>query len=148
MRSQEGYTIIEVILVLAIIGILVGMAAPAFSKTLQSTYLANSAQELVSDIRGAQSDAFTRGSPYEIRFSPPAGYSIYQQGSATPDKSLTLENGIGILSVSGISGNVLVFDAFGKPGISAVATVTLRNRLGAQKTIEITPVTGRARVVP
>lgn len=148
LRAQVGFTLIETMIALAIIGILAGLAAPSFGRTLQKTYLSNAARQLVADLRETQSEAYTAGAAYEFRLNVPTGYQAFKPGETAPFISVALENGIEIKSVSGITGDKIIYDAYGKPGITGNAAIVLVNRHGVEATVEITPVTGRVRVVP
>ena len=81
MRSQRGFTLVELLIVVVIIGILASIAIPKFANTKQKTYVA----QMKSDLRNLATaqEAFFYDSTYYTtsltslnRFSPSAGVSI------------------------------------------------------------------------
>lgn len=59
--SEKGFTLIEMIMVLAVAGILLGIAAPSFTSVIQSNRLATQTNDLVTSLNLARSEAITRG---------------------------------------------------------------------------------------
>jgi len=58
---NRGFTLIEMIVVLSIIGIMVIIAIPSFTRFVQSNRLTTSANDFVSCLNLARSEAITRG---------------------------------------------------------------------------------------
>ncbi|MCX7241348.1 MAG: GspH/FimT family pseudopilin [Burkholderiales bacterium] len=61
MRKIRGFTLIEAMVVVAIIAILVSLAAPSFSSLIQANTISNSVNTLLSDMRYARSESIRRG---------------------------------------------------------------------------------------
>ncbi|MBP8064216.1 MAG: prepilin-type N-terminal cleavage/methylation domain-containing protein, partial [Acinetobacter sp.] len=59
MKSQQGFTLIEVMIVIAIVAIIASIAAPRFQDTLQSQNLNAEAKELILLLNTARSQALT-----------------------------------------------------------------------------------------
>ncbi len=59
--QRPGFTLVEMIVVLSIIGIVVVIAVPSFSSFIQSNRLATTANDFVSCLNLARSEATTRG---------------------------------------------------------------------------------------
>lgn len=59
--APEGFTLLELMVVIAIIAIFMGLAAPSFSSLITSTRLSSQTNELMADIRFARSEAAARG---------------------------------------------------------------------------------------
>ena len=62
MKKQNGFTIIEILIVVVILAILMSLAAPSFIRTLRSTTVSNSINGMMADLRFARSEAVRRGS--------------------------------------------------------------------------------------
>lgn len=66
-RSQRGFTLIELILVLAIAGFIISLVAPAISSTT-GLNLKTAAKRVAAGLRYARSQAVTTGDIYQITF--------------------------------------------------------------------------------
>jgi len=60
--KQRGFTLIELIITIAIAGILMSLALPSFKKTLQNNKLTSMHNELLSSLSLARNTAISRGS--------------------------------------------------------------------------------------
>ena len=60
-KKSAGFTLIELIITVAIAGILVTVAIPSFNSTISSNRLTNSANDLVGALNLARSEAVKRG---------------------------------------------------------------------------------------
>ncbi|MFI4859634.1 MAG: prepilin-type N-terminal cleavage/methylation domain-containing protein [Phycisphaerales bacterium JB063] len=65
-RHQPGFTLIELILVLIIIGALLAVVAPSLRGLRSSTRLSDTAEQLLSMIHLASNRAATEGRPYRL----------------------------------------------------------------------------------
>ncbi|NRB40515.1 MAG: type II transport protein GspH [Pseudomonadales bacterium] len=61
MYTQKGFSMLELLVVLALIGILIGLVAPSFKSNIQDNNLAVNTNELVSAISYARMEAVKRG---------------------------------------------------------------------------------------
>ncbi len=82
MRSERGFTLIELVLILALSCVLVGLAAPPLLQAGGDLRLRLSAAELVSALRSARWQAIRNGANVAVRFWPAADgtatYAIYR----------------------------------------------------------------------
>jgi len=162
-KKTKGFTVIEVIVAITIVGLLAAVARPQVMGALQNFKLNAAAVKMLSDIRYARELALSRHSTYGIEVNAASNY--YQIFSLTGGvktvltdpgtrKSMTIDfdllpqySGVTIGAVdlcqSGGCGTVdLRFDSFGAPSDSAgtamasAATVALRAG-GVTKTVTI-----------
>jgi len=83
-RAPRGFTLLECLMALAVAALLLGIAAPDFSRTLSERALAVQASQFMSALRFARSEAVKRGQPVVVCASDPAapGVSCQPQGRA------------------------------------------------------------------
>jgi type II secretion system protein H len=78
---QAGFSLIELLTVLAIIGVMSLVAVPSFITMMNSSRLKSSLRKLTSDLRGARQQAVTQYRWVKVQLEPgvtPARYSIHQ----------------------------------------------------------------------
>lgn len=78
MRAERGFSLIELMLCVALIGILLKVALPRFNFSKQ--YVARaSARRIVGDLRFARHLAIMNGTPYIVVFDPALSqYKLYK----------------------------------------------------------------------
>lgn len=64
--DQAGFTLMELLLGIAVLAILTTMALPAFTQFIQNNKLASEANEMVASFQFARSEALKRGLPVQI----------------------------------------------------------------------------------
>jgi len=75
--ARLGFTIIEVLFTVAILGILIMIAMPTFGEWLQSQQLRGAAEAAVNGLQVARSEAIRRNLPVMITFNvPQTGWSV------------------------------------------------------------------------
>lgn len=104
LRDAAGFTLVELLVTLAIMAILAMVAAPGVSQYLANQRVKGVAEELVSDLQFARMESVQKNAPVTVTFTT-SGYSIAL--GATPLKTVVLTTGS---SVSGGSTMSAVFD--------------------------------------
>ena len=61
LKKPGGFTLIELMVVMAIVAVLVTLAAPSFTRQIQSTQISNGVNTFMSDLRFARSQAIRLG---------------------------------------------------------------------------------------
>lgn len=154
MPKRSGFTIIELIVVLALIGILAAMVIPRWTT---APTLDAQVNQLLGDIRYTQALALSHGQRFRINFTLPSTYSITTtSGTAVGNPStgattVTLTSGVTITGLINLPNNLVAFDEQGVPytnstattALAANATITLSGG-GLTRSIVITPTTGLA----
>lgn len=78
--ANMGFTIIEVLFTVAILGILIMVAAPTFGEWLQSQQLRAAAEASINGLQVARSEAIRRNLPVQIVFTAPqTGWAVTEQ---------------------------------------------------------------------
>jgi prepilin-type N-terminal cleavage/methylation domain-containing protein len=76
MRSERGYTLFEVLIVLGLIGVISGIALPVFLSSNAMNSLWTSSERLGGLIRQTRLRAISRNTTYELRFDCPSAGSV------------------------------------------------------------------------
>jgi len=70
IRSQRGFTLVETMITLAVLGIMVGISIPSVMAWMPSMHMKNAAQEIKTAMMQARSKAINHGTEYRVLFSP------------------------------------------------------------------------------
>ncbi len=76
-KQASGFTLLELIVAISIAGILMAMAIPSFSDMMRNNRLTTYANELVTALNLARSEAVKRGVPVTVRKISAAGIGTY-----------------------------------------------------------------------
>lgn len=87
MRRDSGLTLVELLLVVAVFGIVIALAAPSFKNMILMQRLRGATAELVTDLQFARSEAAARRDFVRIAFQSNADLSCYTIYAA-PDNTL------------------------------------------------------------
>lgn len=68
-RQGSGFTLIEMLVVVAIIGILAALAAPSMTRLLERGRLRGAAEQVASDLQLARTEAIKRNQDVKVTFS-------------------------------------------------------------------------------
>ncbi|RYF84263.1 MAG: type II secretion system protein GspH [Comamonadaceae bacterium] len=71
VREQRGFTVIEVMVVVAILGLLAALAAPSFTPLIERWRVRQAAEDLASTLTYARSEAIRRGGGVVLRRNTP-----------------------------------------------------------------------------
>lgn len=80
----QGYSMVEVMIVLSIVAILMGLAVPAFQGLQELRRLEGHAAELATDIQHIRSEAVARNSQMHLRFGSDTVGTCYLLHSGNP----------------------------------------------------------------
>ena len=113
MKSERGFTVIELIFVIAIVGLLTSLAVFSTVKWIHEIKVRNFAEELFFDLEWARSLALTKGQEIKIVLNN-KGYAIYIPAkSATATKKVSTPEGVS-MNLDHID-NEIVFKRNGLP---------------------------------
>lgn len=66
LAEQAGFTLMELLLAIAVLAILTTLAVPPFTQFIQNNRLASEANEMVASFQFARSEALKRGVPVQV----------------------------------------------------------------------------------
>ena len=105
-RPMRGYTLLELLVTLAIVAILATLAAPAFTSLIETQRVRSASNTLVNSLNLARSEAVTRNATIKLEKSAAgwsAGWTVSIYGTATVLRS---ENGVNGISITGSANSV------------------------------------------
>ena len=140
--KTKGFSVMELLLVIAVLGILAAMAMPRLTAVDAQRDLDNAARQLVVDLRWTSQVAANSVDTVTVVFvnAAPYGYRV-EQGAAgiviKPTQSFPAT-----VSFSAVVSPVS-FDVYGKPTGAANVAIPLQNTAGQTRTVNIDYLTGR-----
>ena len=127
-RRSYGFTVIELMVVIAIVSILLTVGVPSFASLIERQQLSGAAQTFASDLRRAKSDAIAKGpgGSVTVTLASDSGagtwsYAITNSG-ATPTKNVSSTDFPGVSAVVtgwGVSSGSAAFALQSVRGLSA-----------------------------
>lgn len=147
---ERGFTLTELMVVVAIMGSLAAVATPSVSRWLTSIRLESATRDIASTLQLARVKAITQNTSIRIHFDTTAHtYQMQQRHAAAPttwnnvDKAKTLPVGIRFVSVTG---NPVTFQSGrGSTLPGSNSTITLHNTQGKTHAVVVAQ-TGRVLV--
>lgn len=138
LKSSKGFTFIELLIAISVIGILTLISVPTF-RTIQPTLqLSGVSRELISDLRYAQQITVTEQVEYCVLFFPTdKKYQIIRCGGTQPIKEKIFPDEIQTVTVSGFTNNEVRYNPYG--AVKEAGTIILENTKNITKTILVRP---------
>lgn len=132
MRSQRGFTLIEIIIIVVILGIVAGIVYPVFNNTNSTIFSEATNDQFAVLLQNASMLAMATGKSTLVEFE---SNKITVWSARGVEEAQTLPN---INITTNLPGNVLVYNPKGKPvlGTSNTGVVTISgNNINFQLTI-------------
>ncbi|MGL4514595.1 MAG: GspH/FimT family pseudopilin [Lacipirellulaceae bacterium] len=130
---RHAFTLVELLIVVMILGVLAGVAAPKFTTALAGTALDTLARQMAADLRRARTRAIQSSSPVTVTFlaSPPSYSSAELDQLERPGTPLGVELTSGGFSPGMPSADFggstsVTFDHYGEPSSDGSVLITLR----------------------
>jgi prepilin-type N-terminal cleavage/methylation domain-containing protein len=145
-NSQRGVTLIEMLVVMAIVALVAGLSAPSISAGLDTLRLRSSSDAIVGFFNTALAHAETRQQVVEILISGPEGTLTARSSDQKFFKKLEIVNPIRITSVQpalaaddqGVVRRFLLYPGGTVPKIA----IEIANSTGRTRLVSIDPITG------
>lgn len=81
-RPASGFTIVEVLVAITVLGILIALGVPTFGEWLQGQQLRGAADATLNGLQLARAEAIRRNTAVQIVFAPPqSGWSVLEGAS-------------------------------------------------------------------
>lgn len=141
-RNQGGVTLVELLVVVAIIGIIGAVSGLFLIKYLPEYYLRSAASTLSQDLRQAQVNAIKRLQPWSVTMNATTQSYRIEGPGGNVFKTVNLSSYGGDIRFTAVPGGPVLFDA---EGFATVGNATMRNSHGSLVTIRISR-TGAVRV--
>jgi len=133
---QDGFSAIELVIVLALTGLLAAIALPRWQRLVRSHELNNSVRQVQSELHNLKSRAAAENVSFQLAYNQGgAGYTIQRDSVALVTKPLA--DGTTITKAGTIT--------FSPRGTAAANRVRLRDAHGVCRQIVVSP-TGRVRM--
>ena len=145
MRPQAGLTLIEMVVVVAIISVMIGISFPAITSGIDSMRLKAATNSIVSFLDSGLSHAQRRQEVIEITISKQDNSLLMQSTDPAFTRTLRLPDGISIVQVLPVlpENPEAVRSFFLYPGGTVPPLgVQLINRRNVQRVVRVDPITG------
>lgn len=93
MPCQRGMTIVEILISLAVLGILLMVALPEFSKWLQNQQLRAATEGMLNGLQIARAEAIKRNAPVQLIVGPGTGWTVSDPASGAVVQTRAQEEG-------------------------------------------------------
>lgn len=145
--GQPGFTLVELVTIVAIIGIVSGAAIPLFMTFLKAMETRGAAQELTMVLQQARELAITRNTNYTVQIDTIGNQLRFVDGSGAPWVGPGTDgNGYRRLVNQARLTNVTANPTFNPLGTAGGGTITVQNAQGTSSLNVVVSFTGRVRI--
>jgi type IV fimbrial biogenesis protein FimT len=142
--DKRGFTLIEMMIVIAIIGIVAAIAAPNLANYMAQRRLNGAARMVMSDLMAARMLAVAQNRNVQVSFPSSAAATYTYDTTGTSPLTKNIQTGFGYHDVTLSSNTNPIFIPNGTVSAATNGTVTLSN--GAGSKLVTTSSAGRVRI--
>ena len=148
-RFSKGFTLVEILIVIAIIGVLTAIAAPGISAWVETFKFKNTIREIGITMQLARMKAIASGVEYRVVFDLDAETFYLERGNQADGSDTWIPEGV-VTDVSSWADIAFVNSyttgkrnkQFNPNGTSSTGSIRLNNAKGKKYKITLTPATG------
>jgi prepilin-type N-terminal cleavage/methylation domain-containing protein len=143
--SDHGFTVIELMVVLAVAVIVMGVALPNMMSWLPTYRLSAGARQLAGDLQLARMKAISQNTKYRLRFTTATSYEFEKESGgtfSTESGPFSLPDGITVTGTTPFTTSE--FQARGT--VNAGGVITLKNINNLEKTVQVN-IVGRVAIL-
>lgn len=128
---HRGFTIIEILVTLTVLGLLIMMALPSFSEALQNQQLRAASEALLNGMQVARGEAVKRNLPVQVAVGPGTGWTVTEAVSGTAIQARSKDEGSpnAVVAITPAGATKVTFTPLGGVGanLDASASITQLN---------------------
>ncbi|MDZ4798846.1 MAG: prepilin-type N-terminal cleavage/methylation domain-containing protein [Bryobacteraceae bacterium] len=148
-RREAGVTLVEMIVVVAIVGLIAAIAFPSFTAGLDGVRLATATDSIVAFLNAGLNHAERRQQTVEFTVSIPENRVVMRSTQPGYVRTLAMEKGMTIVRVlpqlpGGIEESTRNFYVYPSGAIPAVG-IEISNARGRHRIVSVDPITGVAQ---
>jgi type IV fimbrial biogenesis protein FimT len=132
MPGERGISLIEILIGLAVLGILTTMAVPAYMNWINNTYIRNAAEAVQLGLQVARVEALKRNARVEFRLQNDSGWTVGCVPPGTANCPQNIETRLGAegvrnvaLTITPAGATTLTFSALGQVVANADASASI-----------------------
>lgn len=118
LSSERGVTLVELLVVIAVLSVLLTLSAPSLSGYLTGKRVEGVTNELVADLQWARTESVSRNALVRIRFNSSTAYQIETETPLPASISCTAALAVGIIKTTNLPAGLTLKGA----GMSALPT--------------------------